>query len=206
MQTNDPNNTRITAALALNDFLISSDEKTTDKTPDQVSIVGFHDTPELLYPLGDPKGAGAIISNITSNKSGTFIGGGIGVAINETIKPGTGVTANRTGIVVLTDGEDNYSGLSGVQGTINEIKRATGLGIRVSFGFLSTESGGAQNPKILLECLKSGGTFSMFEDAKSQGNFVEQVILKGLTGEEGGGDGLSSFFILLNLSFPRELY
>ena len=128
-----------------------------------------------------------MISNISSSKPGTFIGGGIGVATDDLTKPNTGETKGRSGIVVLTDGQDNFAGLSGVQGTINEIKRAGGLGIRVSFGFLSTDAS-EQDPEILTECVKTGGTFSSFSNAESQGNFIDQVIYNGLTALDGTAD------------------
>lgn len=199
MQTTDPNNTRIDAAIALDDALISNDEKADGKVPDVVTVIGFHSDPELLFPLGDPKSAIPSIQNISSSKPGTFIGGGIGTAINETTKPGTGETANRTGIVVLTDGEDNYSGLTGVQGTINEIVRAGQLGIRVSFGFLSVGAG-SQDIRILTQCLKTGGTFASFSDPLSQKNFIEQVLRRGITGKDSTGTVSASLLPGLNTS------
>ena len=181
MQDNDPANLRIGAAKALDESLISTSEAGNGKTADEVTVVGFHSSPDLLYPLGDPTGALGAIENITSNKWGTFIGGGIGAAIDETTKPGTGETANRTGIVVLTDGQDNTSGLTGVRGTINEIVRAGSLGIRVSFGFLSV-SAASQDSLILSAILKTGGTFSEFASPEAQDNFISQVLLQGITG------------------------
>jgi hypothetical protein len=203
MQDNDPNNTRIDAALALNEGLISLAEKSSTQTPDQVAIIGFHDDPDLLYPLGDPQGASGIIRNISSAKSGTFIGGGIGAAINETTKQGTGATADRTGIVVLTDGLDNTSGRFGTQGTIDSILRAGSLGIRVSFGFLSRQRL-QQDRRILLECLRTGGIFSTFSNPESMKNFIEQVERQGITNKDGQGLGkfssvISCYFLILDM-------
>jgi hypothetical protein len=192
MQDYDPDNIRIIAGKALDESLVSKSEATQGKTADLVTVVGFHSSPDLLYPLGDPAGAIAVIDTISSSKSGTFIGGGLKEATDELTKPGNDPTANRTGIVVLTDGEDNYSGLTGVQGTINEITRAGELGIRVSFGFLSVDSSN-QDPRILNAILKTGGAFTSFTSAVSQESFIAQVLLQGLTGIDASSNTTSLF-------------
>lgn len=112
--------------------------------------------------------------------------------MDELTKPDSGSTANRTGIVVLTDGQDNTLGLTGVQGTINAITRAGELGIRVSFGFLSVDSSN-QDPRILRAILKTGGAFTSFISAASQDSFIAQVLLQGLTGIDASSNTTSLF-------------
>jgi hypothetical protein len=71
MRSNDPRLIRLSAARALNTFLVANGEG--DK-PDQVTVVNFAGTAYLQYAIGDPNGATAAISNITNNDAGTFIG------------------------------------------------------------------------------------------------------------------------------------
>jgi hypothetical protein len=83
MQDTDPSNIRIVAAKALNNALISNGKVTGGRHNDIVTIVGFHSSPDLLYPLGDPTGATTFIDAISSTKWGTFIGGGVDTAVTE---------------------------------------------------------------------------------------------------------------------------
>lgn len=188
MVYNDPNDIRLAAGKALDATLISSSAATGGKSADLVTVVKFNVDAELLYPLGDPSGASSVIDSI-GHDSGTFIGGGIKVATDELTKPGNDPTANRTGIVVLTDGLDDPSSL--VTDTIAQITRAGSLGIRVSFGFLSTDAS-QQDPDILNAVFLTGGTFTTFDDAASQEAFIAQVLLQGLTGVDSkAGGGIS---------------
>lgn len=65
MQDNDPNNIRIRSGKALDNSLVSKAEAGNGKTADFVTVVGFHDNPDLLYPLSDPAGAIPIIDAIS---------------------------------------------------------------------------------------------------------------------------------------------
>lgn len=65
MQDNDPDNIRIRAGKALDNSLVSKAEAGNGKTADFVTVVGFHASPDLLYPLGDPAGAIPIIDAIS---------------------------------------------------------------------------------------------------------------------------------------------
>ena len=65
MLNNDPDNIRIRAGKALDNSLVSKAETGNGKTADFVTIVGFHDSPDLLYQLGDPAGAIPIIDDIS---------------------------------------------------------------------------------------------------------------------------------------------
>jgi hypothetical protein len=188
MAINDPNKIRLAASNALDDVLISQSEATNGKTADLVAVVDFSATADLLYPLGDPAGASGSINGITLSH-GTAIGAGIKTAINELTKPGNDPTANRTGIVVFTDGEDFP--LSGRKLTIDEIKKAVSLGIRVSFGFLSVDSSN-QNREILSAILDSGGIYATIGRASAQQTFLSLVLAHGLTGIDASGVNSSS--------------
>jgi len=188
MSYNDPQDIRLTAGKALDATLVTQSGATGGKSADLVTVVKFNDDPTLLYPLGDPAGGSAVIDSI-GHSGGTFIGGGIKAATDELTKPGNDPTANRTGIIVLTDGVDDPESL--VTDTVAEITRAGGLGIRVSFGFLSTDAT-QQDPNILNAVFKTGGTFTTFDDANSQEAFIAQVLLQGLTGSDSkGGSGIT---------------
>src|SRR4051812_36966900 len=128
MDDNDPTDIRLAAAKALSDSLISSSEAIDGKTADLLTVVEFSSTADVLYPLGDPTAASNLFAGI-GNFGGTYIGGGIEAAVNELSKPGNDPTANRAGIIVLTDGLDDPT--SGMNGTIEQITRAGALGIRV---------------------------------------------------------------------------
>ncbi len=133
MATYDPDDIRLAASQALNNALVDSSEATNGKTADLVTVVDFASSGRLRYPLGDPSGANDVIGSITL-RGGTAIGTGIEAVIEELTKTGNDPTANRTGIIVFTDGQDDPS--SGTVLTIEQVKRAVDLGIRISFGVI----------------------------------------------------------------------
>lgn len=189
MFDNDPNDLRLAASQALNNALVDSSEGTGGKTPDLVTVVDFASDGELLYPLGDPSGANDVIGSITP-RGGTAIGTGVEAAIDELTKPGNDPTADRTGIVVFTDGEDDPA--SGIVFTIEQVKRAVDLGIRISFGFLSVDASN-QNPEIVRAIVESGGIYATVDQATSQQTFVAAALANGLTGiDVSGVNGSSS--------------
>ncbi|KAH0538540.1 hypothetical protein FGG08_004873 [Glutinoglossum americanum] len=183
MKDNDPKDLRFEAAAALDDALISANEAANGKTADLVTVVLFSEVPKIVYPLGDPEGAKDSLKS-TPLQSGTFIGGGVQSAITELKKAGSGSTLNRTGIIVLTDGFDDP--LSGKLGTIKAITSAGNEGIRVSFGFLTSELD--QDKLILDAILKTGGIYSTISKPEAQESFIALVLLKGLTGIDDKGN------------------
>jgi Mg-chelatase subunit ChlD len=104
MSSSDPYDLRIAAGRSLNDFLITSKEATGTKKADLVTVIDFDDVATLDYPLGDPgPAANSSFSNIDAF-GGTYIAGGVGMAIDQLTQTGSGTTADRSGIVVFTDG------------------------------------------------------------------------------------------------------
>lgn len=178
MADNDPEDLRLVAAKALNDALISQGEATGGQSADLVTVAEFSSDSNVLYPLGDPSGANSLIDTIIPG-GGTAIGTGIRAAIGELTAPGNDPTANRTGIVVLTDGQDDP--VSGKALTISETQRAASLGIRVSFGFL-TPTSQDQDIEILRAILQSGGVYATIDQASTQQAFVALALANGLTG------------------------
>ena len=89
METSDPYNLRIQAGKAVNDWLISSSEAKGGKSADLVTVIGFDDSPRLLYPLGDPSGADKAIDQITI-LGGTAIYSGVDQAISQLTLSGHG--------------------------------------------------------------------------------------------------------------------
>lgn len=178
MSTNDPDDLRLVAAKALNDALISQNEATGGQAADLVTVAEFSSDSAVLYPLGDPSGANNVIDTITPG-GGTAIGTGIQAAIGELTAAGNDPTANRTGIVVFTDGQDDPP--SGKALTISETQRAASLGIRVSFGFLTPTSQN-QDIEILRAILESGGVYATINEASTQQAFVALTLANGLTG------------------------
>jgi hypothetical protein len=63
---------------------------------------------------------------------------------------------------------------------VNEIKRAASLGIRVSFGYLSLDDE-VQDPTVLTAITLSGGTYAGIIDATSVQNWVDLILVNGLT-------------------------
>lgn len=189
MSDNDPNDLRLAASQALNNALIDSSEASGGRTADLVTVVDFASNGRLLYPLGDPSGANADIGSITP-RGGTAIGTGVEAAIEELTKPGNDPTANRTGIIVFTDGEDDPA--SGITFTIEQVQRAVELGIRISFGFLTLDASN-QNPEIVRAIVQSGGIYATVDQATSQQTFVAAALANGLTGiDASGGNGSST--------------
>jgi Mg-chelatase subunit ChlD len=183
MLDNDPDNLRLEAAKLLNSKLITSAAATSGQTGDLVTVVEFSSVADVLYPLGDPSGAASSIDSIEAD-GGTFIGGGISAALEELTKAGSGTTADRTGILVLTDGVDDPPDL--VTDTISAIDRARELGVRVSFGFLAIDAG-QQDSRITTAIIRSGGTFTTLNTAGDASLFVAQALLNGLTGPPRSG-------------------
>jgi len=188
MEDNDPENLRLVAAKTLNDALISQSEATGSQAADLVTVVEFSDESEVLYSLGDPSGANSIIDSITLIDT-TAIGKGIQAAIGELTAPGNDPTANRTGIIVFTDGQDYPT--SGKALTISETQRAASLGIRVSFGFL-TPTAQNQDIEILRAILQSGGVYATIDQASTQQAFVALALANGLTGLDAAGANATS--------------
>lgn len=104
MTYSDPDNLRLAAGRSLNDWLIGSKEATSTKKPDLVTVINFDDVPNLDYPLGDPSGANSSFDGIGAD-GGTYIAGGVQMAIDQLTTAGSGTTAGRSAIVVFTDGE-----------------------------------------------------------------------------------------------------
>lgn len=102
----DPNNLRIQAARDFNAKLITTAQAGPDGFPDKVAVIDFDTTARVLYPMGDPSGATGTFGAIDSD-GGTDIGSGIALGIDEILKEGAGQFSKRSGIVVLTDGEDS---------------------------------------------------------------------------------------------------
>jgi predicted metal-dependent peptidase len=105
MVDNDPDNLRLTAGQEIDDWLISVNSAVGNKKADLVTVIDFDDTVNVDYALGDPGAAAdSAISKIDSD-GGTFIAGGVQAAISQLTSSSSGSTKDRSGIVVLTDGE-----------------------------------------------------------------------------------------------------
>lgn len=183
MSDTDPENLRLVAAQALNDALISQSEAGSGRAADTVTVVDFASSAEVAYPLGDPSGANGGIAGLTPGGN-TAIGLGIQAAIQQLTASGNDTAANRSGIVVFTDGKDNP--ISGKNLTISEAQRAAILGIRISFGFL-TYSSEDQDIEILRAILESGGVYATIDQASTQSAFVALALANGLTGQDSTG-------------------
>jgi Mg-chelatase subunit ChlD len=187
----DPSNLRIEAAKSFNSHLRTVDNDG-DECPDNVTVIDFDDSARVIYPLGDP--ASASFDGIDSS-GGTDIGSGIALAITELTNSKTARTANRSGIVVFTDGEDQNPTNQDAQ-----LQRAAKLGIRVNFGFLSKpvnpvpkKRGLAKrepSENLLLSILYTGGIFGNINSAEAQKNFVALVTAHGATGVDGSSESI----------------
>lgn len=104
MSYSDPYGYRLVAGKMVIDWLISKKEVTATQKEDQVAVINFDDEAYLDYPLGDPGAADSALASIGED-GGTYIAGGVQMAIKQLTAAGTGATANRSGILVFTDGE-----------------------------------------------------------------------------------------------------
>ncbi|EXL39291.1 hypothetical protein FOCG_18094 [Fusarium oxysporum f. sp. radicis-lycopersici 26381] len=174
MMTNDPQDLRITAGRALNRQLVSSAEASSVKSADQVAVVEFNTQATLLYPLGDPSKADSSFGKI-GNEGGTSIASGVAKGIEELTKSGHGTTKDRSGIIILTDGED-----TNVAALINQIKKADSLGIRVSFGFLAPPET-PPKPDLLQAILQTGGAYNSFNQPENIQPWLYLLLGNGIT-------------------------
>ncbi|RYP75073.1 hypothetical protein DL770_007484 [Monosporascus sp. CRB-9-2] len=174
MSFNDPNDLRIVAGQSLNRQLIPGSGATGNLRADLVTVVDFDDAARVIYPLGDPAGADGVFDSIDSS-GGTWIADGVDRALGELTRPGNGPTADRSGILVLTDGED-----SDTDGLIQQIERAGSADIRVSFGFLAPSESFFE-PDLLAAILRTGGTYTSFATAEAVQSFLFLVLSNGLT-------------------------
>ncbi|KAL9609116.1 MAG: hypothetical protein Q9167_006094 [Letrouitia subvulpina] len=172
----DPSNLRIVAAKNLNNLLISKGQASSGKQSDLVTVVDFDYSATVIYPLGDPAGATNDIFDSIDASGGTDIASGVEAAIDELTKNQGDVTAGRSGIVVLTDGEDSY-----LDPLLEQLARAKKLGIRVAFGFLSPQPP-SDASDLLSAILDTGGIYSTITSDQAQEAFVNLVVSHGLTG------------------------
>jgi Mg-chelatase subunit ChlD len=110
MLETDPQNLRLAAGRALNEWLITKAEATGGKKADLVTVIDFDSTATLDYPLGDPGGANSSFSKIDSF-GGTFIAGGVQMGIAQITSASSGPTSGRSSIIVFTDGEVRFISL-----------------------------------------------------------------------------------------------
>jgi len=180
----DPSNLRIQAAKDFNEKLTTAAEAGPGVFPDKVAVIDFDDSARILYPMGDPAGAANTFDSIDSS-GGTNIGTGISLGIDEIMKDEPGLFAKRSGIIVLTDGED-FSPAN----QVFQLARARLQGIRVNYGFLSPPTAPVTkrslqkrdpDPSVVAAILSTGGTFGIIESAKAQKNFINLVIARGAT-------------------------
>ena len=104
MVDTDPDNLRLAAGKRIVDWLISDKEASGSKKADQVTVINFDESAHLDYPLGDPGNADSAFDGMGAY-GGTFIAGGVEMAITQMTQQGSGDTAKRSGIFVFTDGE-----------------------------------------------------------------------------------------------------
>lgn len=142
-------------------------------------MIDFDDTSKVAYPLGDPGNAAFDTINAFG---GTFISGGVDLGLAELQRDGSPL-GNRTGMIVLTDGEDAY-----LETLILSLNNATALGVRISFGFLQTPGSPVTPPAGLVSAiLATGGTFSTIDSAAAQQYFIDLIIANGPTPVDVGG-------------------
>lgn len=197
-QTTDPRNLRIQAAAQFNASLVTAAAAGPGGVADRSAVIDFDDGARVISPLADPSLAS--FAGIDSD-GGTNIASGVNLGIDELTRDPSDPTGNRAGIVVLTDGED-----SDISALVAAIDRATALGIRVNFGFLSPPSNpvnslprqievdevgeaatrgenqsSAPSPALVSAILASGGVYSTINSAAAQRAFVDLVIRRGST-------------------------
>ena len=201
-QETDPSFLRVDAAKRFASTLMTADSAGLDNLPDLLAVITFTTDASVLYPLGDP--ATAVFDGIGAD-GGTYIAGGVSLAIEELTKDTMIPTQDHAGIIVFTDGQDPDT-----SALLSQLERAAELGIRVSLGFLSPPaspvqrrmkarsvrsrnlesvvyprqvSGGSEPsespPEVITAILKTGGFFGTINSAQAQAFFVDAVIARG---------------------------
>ena len=171
----DPSNLRVVAAKNLNSLLVSKGQASSGGQSDLVTVIDFDSSASVIYSLGDPATA---TSDKIDSSGGTNIASGVKAAIDELTKTQGDVTAGRSGIVVLTDGED-----SSLKSLLAQLANARNLGIRVAFGFLSPQPPSSASD-LLKAILDTGGVYSTITSDRAQEDFVNLVVRHGLTGAD----------------------
>ncbi len=197
-RTTDPGNLRIEAALSVASDLVGTAEAA-GAEPDRLAVVDFDSSARVTYPPGDPDGAAPAI-RATDSAGGTNIATGIRTA-TAALGEG-GIAAGKSGIVVLTDGQD-----SNADALAEAIRSAGAVGIRVSIGFLSPPAGGlganalraephqsqaASTGVVQQAVVATGGVFGTIRSAEEQAAFADLVEQRGLTAvddPDGVGEG-----------------
>lgn len=192
----DPSNLRIVAAKEFNSHLVTKDQAGPNGQSDLVTVIDFDSYAVVLSPLGDP--ANATFKGIDS-VGGTYIADGVRTAIDELTKNKSGSTAHRTGIVVLTDGQD-FS----IDELVDQLTRARNESIRVAFGFLSPDYQTGEEG-LLAAILKTGGIYSIMTTAEAQKNFVNLVIAHGLTDVDNTGSANGTTVLYPGLSIAGNV-
>ena len=207
-QETDPSFLRVDAAKQFAETLVTADSVGPDNRPDLVSVITFTTNASVIYPLGDP--AAAVFDGIGAD-GGTYIAGGVSLAIEQLTKDTTISTQDHAGIIVFTDGQDPDT-----SALLSQLDRAAQLGVRVSLGFLSPPASPVQRrkkarsvrtqnpgpvfyprqvsgnsepsespPELITAILKTGGFFGTINSAEAQGFFVDAVIARGSTNING---------------------
>jgi hypothetical protein len=205
----DPNNLRLAGAKEIVNYLTPASKATANNKADVVAVVDFDTRARVDYALGDPTGAYGPIDSIDS-VGGTDVAVGLRAGLAQVAKGGS-ATADRTGIVMFTDGLD-----SSKSDMLRALAQAKSQGVRVSWGHLyqpkveqtkthkgllgwlwnwsssssSSSSGGPIDPDISAAVLKTGGTVSMIATPQAQLDFVAQVLKNGITNNDGKCSGL----------------
>ena len=169
----DPQELRIAAAKGLNSRLVLKGQASDGGQSDLVTAIDIGSSASVLYPLGDPAGAASTFDSINA-AGGTNIASGMKAAIDELTKMSGDVTAGRSGVVVMTDGED-----SSFNDLLDQLGRAKAAGIRVAFGFLSVQPpSGASD--LLTAILNTSGIYSIATSDQAQEAFINLVVSRGL--------------------------
>ncbi len=181
--TTDPGNRRIAAAQTFNAGLASAAQVGTTGVPDRSAVIDFDGAARVVSPLGDPDVAS--FAGIDSS-GGTNIAAGVSAGLAELTRDPQDPTGDRSGILVLTDGQD-----SDRTALIAAVRAATTAGVRVSFGFLAPPATAASTarahaqvappPDLVQAILESGGVFSTIDSAEAQDAFVALVGSRGVT-------------------------
>ncbi|KAI9682695.1 MAG: hypothetical protein M1829_006682 [Trizodia sp. TS-e1964] len=198
MVDTDPQNLRINASRSLIESLVSSSSADANNKADLVSVIDFDDIAKVIYPLGDPSGASSVLSEIDSS-GGTYIADGVNKSIIQIQSRNQDQTSGKSGIIVLTDGEDSSLAL-----LLKQVANAKALGIRVNFAFLnpfgSITAPGA--PDLLKSIIGNGGIYSTINSPTAQKNFVDLVLAHGLTDQDNPNPN-GTTALLPGLTVPR---
>lgn len=137
---NDPNNVRLKGAQQIIASLTPEGSATAANKADEIAVVSFTTSADVLYPLGNPGSEASDVAASVSANGGTDVYLGLKAGLDQIARVGSS-QLDRAGVVMFTDGlEDGVVGATEWERKrqrLQVVAKAKAAGVRVSWGHLS---------------------------------------------------------------------